>query len=305
MDEQFVKFSIVICTYNRADFLRSALSSLTCQTSGNGIFEVIIVNNNSNDHTQAVADEFLVNHKNFRGVIEAQQGLGHARNRGYKEAKTDWIAYLDDDAKVSANYAERIIHVIEHYNFDCFGGIYLPWFKYGKPKWFKNSYGSNGFKIQRTGLLENDYCSGGIIVFKKSILEHFNGFPVDIGMKGKKIAYGEETLLQVKMRKQGYTIGFDPALQVEHVVGKHKLTLWWFIRSSFAAGRDSWYAFDIIVTKRMLLTTAACGLYHLIQDFFKYTPELTRKDYYIQNWIIDVFRRLSYNLGQIFTILRN
>ena len=304
MTDQSIKVSVVICTYNRAELFRSALNSLICQTSGNGSFDVIVVNNNSSDYTQAVAEDFALNHDNIRVVIEKKQGLSHARNRGYKEAETDWVAYLDDDAKASFNYVERIQHVIEHYDFDCFGGVYLPWYKYGRPKWFKDEYGSNGFKLNVTGFLEDDYASGGVIVFKKNVLEHFNGFPVNIGMNGEKIAYGEETLLQVRMRKEGYRIGFDPHLQIEHVVSPYKLSPVWFVRSSFAVGRDYWDAFDLKVEKKYVFVVIISGIYHFSLALYKYTPQLLKHDYFIQNWFIDVFRPLARACGKISSFLK-
>lgn len=304
MTDQQIKLSIIICTYNRATFLAGAIDALLHQTIGLNSCEVIIVNNNSTDETQAVAEKIVSTHPHFRAVFEKRQGLSYARNRGYKEAVADWVAYLDDDAKTSVNYVERILHVIDHYGFDCFGGVYLPWYKYGKPKWFKDSYASNGFKLQKTGILDGDYASGGIIVFKKSVLEHFNGFPVSIGMKGEKIAYGEETLLQVRMRKEGYRIGFDPHLQIEHVVSPNKLSSVWFVRSSFAVGRDYWDAFDLKVEKKYIFMTITSGIYYFSLALYKSTPQLLKHDYFIQNWFIDVFRPLAMACGKISRFLR-
>lgn len=299
MVENSLIVSIVVCTYNRAEILQEALQSLTNQTTNTKKFEIIIINNNSTDHTQKIAEQFAAENHNFRVIVENKQGLSHARNRGFLEAASTWVAYLDDDAKVNNKYIERMLFVISNYNFDCFGGVYLPWYKFGKPKWFKDSYGSNGFKLKKTGILENDYASGGVIVFKKDVLEHFDGFDYKIGMTGEKIAYGEETLLQVKMRKEGFVIGFDPELRIEHIVSQAKLSPLWFIKSAYAVGRDYWISFDIRKTKIILVKIILGVLYHFFINSFRYSYRLSKKNYYIQNWFIDIFKPVALGLGQI------
>ncbi len=86
--------SVVIPTFNHADFLKLAISSVVEQTYQN--FEIVIVDNHSNDHTIDVLDSFnddrIHLHKiNNNGVIAA------SRNLGVDHSKGEWIAYLDSD----------------------------------------------------------------------------------------------------------------------------------------------------------------------------------------------------------------
>ena len=87
-------FSVIIPTYNQADFLRLALKSVLDQTLRD--FEVIIVNNYSTDHTLEVVEQ-LNDHrlsvKNFRnhGVI------GASRNSGIRASNGEYVAFLDSD----------------------------------------------------------------------------------------------------------------------------------------------------------------------------------------------------------------
>ncbi len=92
--DKFPLISVVIPTYNHADFLKVAITSVIEQTYQN--FEIIIVDNHSNDHTNEVVDSFNDNrihlHKiNNKGVIAA------SRNQGVDHTKGEWIAYLDSD----------------------------------------------------------------------------------------------------------------------------------------------------------------------------------------------------------------
>jgi glucosyl-dolichyl phosphate glucuronosyltransferase len=298
VNEKSYLISIIVCTYNRSEILKESLHSLVDQTVDKALYEVIVVNNNSSDSTQDVAEKFSALHTNFRVVIEKQQGLSHARNRGYKEALTHWVAYIDDDARAFNNWVERILYVIRNFDFDCFGGVYLPWYKYGRPKWFLDRYGSNQNKIAAIGELPNDlYMDGGNCVFKKSLLEQFNGFASNLGMTGKKIAYGEETLLQNRIRKENYKIGFDPELLIEHAVVKKKLNVFWFIKSAYANGRDSWDTFEVVPSPPIILNHLFQAVWFFLFMLKANSLKLLKPNYYLQNMIIDSFSPLSYAIG--------
>ncbi len=291
--------SLVVCTYNRADLLPECLKSLSEQTADPDLFEVIIVDNNSNDDTEAVCRSFTERNRNFRYIHEPRQGLSHARNTGYQEANSPWICYIDDDAKAFQNYIERILHVIQHYDFDCFGGIYHPWYKYGKPKWYKDSYGSKPPEREDIGTLASGYVSGGVMVVKKAVLESLGGFSPEIGMSGESISYGEEVLLQVRMRKSGMHIGFDPGLQIYHLVNAHKLNVPWFLKSAYANGLDDWDTFDKKVSWLEFAKILPRNLVYFGQASMRNTPLLLRGDYYFQNWAIDCLRPVARCFGQL------
>ncbi len=77
-----------------------------------------------------------------------------------------------------------------------------------------------------------------------------------MGMTGSRIAYGEETLLQTKMRQKGYSIGFDPQLRIEHVVNTYKLSLWWLIKAEYYHGLAFWAAYGEMVSWRRIIKRA-------------------------------------------------
>src|SRR5690606_39954078 len=81
--------SIVLCTYNNADSLAITLEHIACQRlTDTSIVEVIVVDNNSPDHTRQVFDKFgLYSSIVFHYFFEPRQGLSHARNTGVEKAK--------------------------------------------------------------------------------------------------------------------------------------------------------------------------------------------------------------------------
>jgi glycosyltransferase involved in cell wall biosynthesis len=291
--------SVVVCTYNRAEILKDCLTSLTAQSANPANFEVVIVDNNSSDNTKEVCRSFIRNNENIRYTKESRQGLSHARNRGYEEARSAWVCYIDDDATAFTDYVERILYVIQNYDFDCFGGVYLPWYKYGKPEWYKDAYATKPMEREGTGTLTQGYVSGGVMVIKKAVLESLGGFSPDIGMSGDRISYGEEVLLQVQMRQKGMTIGFDPELKIYHLVNVYKLKLSWFLKSAYANGLDDWNTFGKTVSWVEIFKILPRNIVYLFLACVRCTPLLSQRDYYVQNWVIDTICPLTRSFGQL------
>jgi len=107
MGKNTVKFSIVITTYNRVDFLKRAIASAVNQTVP---CEVVVVDDASTDGTETYVRSLgdrVVYHRNA-------QNLNHAGsvNAGVAVATGDWIKFLDDDDYLAENCIERMAAAI-------------------------------------------------------------------------------------------------------------------------------------------------------------------------------------------------
>jgi glycosyltransferase involved in cell wall biosynthesis len=311
MPNKLPHISVIICTYNREDIILETLPAIAEQTVDPSTYEILIINNNSTDNTETVIKNFQSIYSNIRIHNENQLGLSHARNTGFKNAKYNWIVYIDDDAKANKNFIEQLGSTIQNYNFDCIGGLYLPWHKYPKPKWFLDRYGSNGLLRSDIGSVEDKYLSGGVLAINKPIIESLGGFSHSLGMSGAKIAYGEEIHLQNKLRSKGYKIGFDPDLIVYHLVAKYKLHPLWYLRRGYAEGRDYWKINSITPSFTVSVKVFIRIFIDLVYKLIQFSPKLFQKSYFIQNWVIDVFTQsfirigqLNYSLGTLFSSRR-
>ena len=86
------KVSIIIPCYRQARFLPYALTSALAQSYAN--IEVVVVNDGSDDDTQAVADQFK---GKIQYVYKPNGGLASARNTGLKAASGKYVLFLDAD----------------------------------------------------------------------------------------------------------------------------------------------------------------------------------------------------------------
>src|SRR4051812_38541345 len=101
--------SVVIATYNRASILPVALESVLNQDTQGATYEVILVDNNSTDHTREVATSFIENSgEKLRYLFEAEQGVSYARNAAIEKARAPIIAFFDDDVQVARNWIATI-----------------------------------------------------------------------------------------------------------------------------------------------------------------------------------------------------
>ena len=86
--------SVVIPTYNHAEFLKRALASIISQKHTD--WEVIVIDNHSNDHTDEVVRSF--GNSKFKLLKINNNGvIGASRNLGISQARGEWIAFMDSD----------------------------------------------------------------------------------------------------------------------------------------------------------------------------------------------------------------
>jgi glycosyltransferase involved in cell wall biosynthesis len=177
--------SIVVCTYNRAGLLKDALQSLVDQTLESTRFEVIVVDNNSNDPTEGVVRPFIERHNNFRYVREPEQGVSRARNRGYAEARGVYVAYIDDDARALPDWTERILNAFNTVRPEpvAVGGEIHPWYEKSPPGWFSDDLEIRTWGTEK-GFLQPPRAKSGFygsnMAFRKSILESYGGFSAEL-----------------------------------------------------------------------------------------------------------------------------
>lgn len=109
-DQKSIMVSVIIPTYNRARFLDRAIQSVLKQTYKN--LELIIVDDNSSDDTDAliasIKDDRLCYIKH-----DTNKGASAARNTGIKDARGEYIAFLDSDDEWLPTKLEEQVSVMQ------------------------------------------------------------------------------------------------------------------------------------------------------------------------------------------------
>jgi len=239
-----IKISVVVCTYNRADIVQSAIESLCSQGFNRSLYEIIVVDNNSTDNTRCVVEGFL-NYGNVRYVFEKEPGASHARNAGWRVAAGEYVGFSDDDCRVSENWLEVAEKIIRTNSPDIFGGPFFPFYRTERPAWYKDEYGSFYPNTEPKILSGPEYLCGTNFFLRRRFLDEFGGFDTDLGPHGDVLGYGEETALiqRIRNEKADAKVLYDPELLVYHLVTRSKMKMGYLMNSIFIVGRYSNYVF--------------------------------------------------------------
>lgn len=122
-----ILISVIIPVYNGSETIQDALDSIRNQTCYKHVHDVIVVNDGSTDSSEEIILKYKERHCNFplTYIVQKNQGVSSARNRGVAEAESDFIAFLDCDDVWLPNKLERLIECINNdKRIDCIGSAY-------------------------------------------------------------------------------------------------------------------------------------------------------------------------------------
>jgi glycosyltransferase involved in cell wall biosynthesis len=177
-----VVLSFVVIGYNEGDHLRAALESVRDANLQGIPHELIYVDGGSTDDSLDIAGAVGVD------VIlggEQRRRAAENRNLGWRQARGDFVHFLDGDMHVHPNWPQVALHFLRHH--DTVAAVCghmhetspSPWYAALQIDW-----------APREGDIR--HC-GGAALFRKSVLKEVDGFPEDV-------AYGEEPLLCWRIR---------------------------------------------------------------------------------------------------------
>lgn len=106
--------SVIICTYNRADFLKQALASLNAQTLSKDRFEIVVIDDGSTDNTRDVIEPFIPDLP-IKYFYQKNAGLASARNHGIFAARGEILLFLDDDDIATPSLLEQHLKTHQEY----------------------------------------------------------------------------------------------------------------------------------------------------------------------------------------------
>ncbi len=238
-----VSFSVIICTYNRADLLRDAVKSLLTQQYPRRDYEVIVVDNNSTDSTPSVVEELKGAYPelNLRYVFEEKQGLSAARNTGAKAAVGEILAFIDDDSEADSGWLDNLCEIYSSCpDIASVGGKIIPDWIGEKPSWF-NGNAENIGKLDRGDKIKEfvfpEHPFGGNLTIKRSILIDLGGFSQRLGRKSKGLLSNEEKEFYYRLsQRPEYRTLYAPDAIVHHKAFADKLTKRFVLRRFYWQG---------------------------------------------------------------------
>ena len=206
------KVSVIIPTYNRSNFLHSAIKSVLNQTFED--FEVIVVDDASTDNTRQVLDKFddkricYIRHKENKGGSAA-------RNTGIKRSKGEFIAFLDDDDLWMPSKLEKQLDLINK-NLEI-GAVYTGAYKINESdKIIMCNYPSLRGNIFPDILKKNYVGSCSAVLIRKECIDR-------IGLFDENLPAGQDFDLWIRLAKN-YQFDYVNEPLVIHRIHKKRIT---------------------------------------------------------------------------------
>jgi glycosyltransferase involved in cell wall biosynthesis len=240
-----LKLSVIICTYNREKYIYNALRSLAENAFPPARYELLVVDNNSTDDTASECSRFRAAFPavDYRYVVETQQGLSHARNRGIAEATGDVLVFMDDDAVAEPGYLARMAAFFAQTPgaAACGGRIY-PNFESRRPRWMSHFLLSLTSSIDlgdRTkAFSRRQFPVGANMAARSGIFKKHGLFNPELGRKGDNLDGAEEKDFFFRLRDAGEPIYYVPDAIVQHCVPDRRLTFDFFRRQALGIGKS-------------------------------------------------------------------
>ena len=236
------RITAIVCTHNRAGYLRRALESLAAQTLSPRDYEILVVDNASTDETPQIVHGLSEEIANLRYIREEHLGLSRARNTGAAAASTPYIAYMDDDARAEPNWLHTLLTSFKGLvpAPACVGGRVLLDWGGDPPRWLPRRYWSVYTYVDHPGgnhwLGEQEYLAGANMAFRRDDLLSLGGFPVNLGRRGSCLLSGEEAAVIQTLREKRLGVFYTADAVVLHAVPQTRLRRSWLRNRMFWDG---------------------------------------------------------------------
>ncbi len=244
-DIEFMKISVILCTYNRSGSLARALESVAASIVPESIqWEVLVVDNNSKDSTRDVVEAYCRRFaQRIRYIFEGRQGKSYALNTGILEAAGEVIAFMDDDVTVEPAWLQNLTEPLQTGLYMGSGGricapqdvLLPPWIALEGPCSLAGVLAL--FDRGPIPIELSDPPYGTNMAFRKEVFEKFGVFRTDLGPSVGSEIRGEDTELCLRLMRSGIPLLYVPTAIVYHEVPPKRLQKEYFLKWYFDYGR--------------------------------------------------------------------
>jgi glycosyltransferase involved in cell wall biosynthesis len=259
--------SIIVPVYNVEKFLPKCIESIVNQTYTN--FELILIDDGSTDNSGNICDLFAENDNRIKVIHQNNAGVSTARNNGIKEARGDYICFVDADDWIEEDYLAHFTAKIQEKDYDIIiTGYFYDYVKTGEKKMYflsaQDTNNKEGF-VEIIPQMEENNLLGSVWskLFKKDIIKNNNlSFEINI-------SYSEDTIFCWNY------LFFINSIALVDYVGYH------YIKDDFSTLTKKMYPYEKIeeIACKMLVAKQKVTIKYGLQYDLKFIQKVN--DYYL------------------------
>lgn len=205
--------SIIIPTFNRPEALLQCLESINQLIFPEQKAEVVIVDDGSPSSCDVVAMQRVCKLP-LRYVQKEHSGVCPTRNRGIRESKGEFLAFIDDDVLPSPLW---LLHVMSGFTKQSVAGVGSTVYTQPMNHYLADYTDYRELErqpfVDKTGQILNVLT--GNVCFRKNALEEIGGFNESQSDAGIPVG-GDDVDLTWKIRERGYSLGYADSASVFH-----------------------------------------------------------------------------------------
>jgi len=242
---QHNKITVIIPCKNEEKYIGDCLNSVINNDYPTDSIEVLVVDGESTDLTQAIVKELSTKFNFIKLLINSQEKVPFALNKGIKESTGDFIIRLDAHSEIPNNYFSKLIFWSKKLNADNIGAVCVTDVKNKNQKTnsiitvLSNKYGvgNSYFRIGIDKVKEVDHVPFGC--FKKSIFEK-------VGLFDERLIRNQDIELSKRITRNGGHIFLLPDLFCTYYARE---TFYGIAKNNF--GNGFWNILTVYFTKKI------------------------------------------------------
>lgn len=242
--------SVIVCTRDRADRLEHCLASFEAADAPPGRWQLLVVDNDSGDHTSQVVEDAARRGKlPLQYAIERARGLSFARNHGLALTTGSIIAFTDDDCLVTKTWLTAILH-----EFDSDGALQVLG---GRVEPATAEDAGTGARLFADRLTISSFDQimerliGCNMILRRSVFDSVGLFDTRLGA-GTCAGSAEDLDMFYRALHAGVKMCFSPEVVIRHGHGRTSEASLLAIRDNYGRGRGAFYCKHILQGDRLM-----------------------------------------------------
>jgi cellulose synthase/poly-beta-1,6-N-acetylglucosamine synthase-like glycosyltransferase len=198
--------SVVIATYNRSTILPRCLDSLCNQTYPQERYEILVIDDGSDDNTEEILKEYEKRAPcRFIWITQENHGRSYTRNVGIAKSQGEFVCFTDDDCIAEKNWIEMLVHGFIDDTIGSVGGKVVS-YQVNTPV---QQFIVDAKILDQESFFKRNTLITGNAAYRKQVLNDIHGFD-------NFLIACEDLDISIRTHLSGYTLRYVPEAVVYH-----------------------------------------------------------------------------------------